>query len=138
VADDLHQKLVIWINDAERGAVYDRYSVVPEESVRDGWHRAICRAHHACDWSTTGTDGVCDDVGYEHVAETHRSGPQAVEELQALAALRAVVVLHAPVEGLCGECCDRQADVEYWGLTWREQVDYFGRVSAYGQGTRSR
>jgi hypothetical protein len=104
VADDLHQKLVIWINDAERGAVYDRYSVVPEESVRDGWHRAICRAHHACDWSTTGTDGVCDDVGYEHVAETHRSGPQAVEELQALAALRAVVVLHAPVEGLCGEC----------------------------------
>jgi hypothetical protein len=26
---------------------------------------------------------------------------------------------------------DRQADVEYWGLTWREQVDYFGRVSAY-------
>ena len=98
MADDLHQKLVIWINDAERGAVYDRYSVVPEESVRDGWHRAICRAHHACDWSTTGTDGVCDDVGYEHVAETHRSGPQAVEELQALAALRAVVELHAPTQ----------------------------------------
>lgn len=26
---------------------------------------------------------------------------------------------------------DRASDVEYWGLTTREQVDYFGRVSGY-------
>ncbi|MER7280381.1 hypothetical protein ABT369_38690 [Dactylosporangium sp. NPDC000244] len=93
---DLHTRLKIWINNAERAAIGDRYSVYPEESVRDGWHRAYCRAHHECDWTTTGLENPCDEAAYEHVYDRHRSGPHAVAALQALAALRAVIDEHKP------------------------------------------
>jgi hypothetical protein len=42
--------------------------VRPEDSVREGWHRATC---NHCGWTTTGLSGVCDDAGHEHAVAEH-------------------------------------------------------------------
>lgn len=38
--------------------------IAPEESVREGWHRAQCEW---CNVYTTGSDGVCDEWAHDHV-----------------------------------------------------------------------
>lgn len=88
----LHAKLVIWINEEERGETYRRYGVRKVESARDGWNIAECYADAECVWDQTGYQNNCVEAGYAHVAERHRTG-----YLAALDALRAVVELHRPV-----------------------------------------
>lgn len=99
----LHERLLARVTTDVRSAVADLYNVHPVDSVRFDWHEVTCAgARWSCEWSTTGSEPVCDDAGYEHVMDNHGTE----EALGGLRGLRAVVVRHKPVPCSMPECGD--------------------------------
>ena len=50
-------------------------TAVPVDSAHGpDWHEADCE----CDWRTSGSERVCSDAAYDHIAEVHMLGWEAL------------------------------------------------------------